>query len=163
MAHGLADYFMAVHATDIHNHGGEIQHGPPLDFLSPAADVITEADWIVTNPPFGQAAAFVEAGLRRARRGVAILARATFYESARRYDLFHGASPCGVKAQFFERVPMQLGAWGSEGLHGHGLRLVPVVSALRRAGLGDGRTGRDARGAGDDRPQARRQGAADLA
>ncbi len=115
MADGLADFFNPLRATDIHDHGGAWQCLPPLDFLSSAADSFDDADWIVTNPPFGLAAAFVEAGLRRARRGVAILARATFYESAGRYDLFHGSRPCGVKGQFFERVPMQLGVWDPRG------------------------------------------------
>lgn len=122
MAHGLADYFEAVYATDVHDHGWEGQQGPPLDFLSPAADVIDQADWIVTNPPFGLAAEFVRAGLRRARRGVAILARTALLESAGRYPLFFPSSPPGAPgtvaptqlyalAPFFERVPMTLGGW----------------------------------------------------
>lgn len=119
MAHGLAPYFAAVHATDIHEHASGLQHGPPLDFLSPAADVIDQVDWIVTNPPFGLAAEFVRTGLRRARRGVAILARSTFFESASRFHLFFppeaGPDARGARlyafAPFFERVPMTLGRW----------------------------------------------------
>jgi hypothetical protein len=124
MAHGLADYFAHVHATDIHAYGGELQHGPPLDFLDPAADLVDSADWIVTNPPFGLAGEFVRAGLRRARRGVAILARTALLESATRYPLFFPGPPIVAQgapdptaaslyaiAPFFERVPMTLGRW----------------------------------------------------
>jgi len=111
MAHGLRDHFAVVHASDIHDHGSDLQHGPPLDFLSHAADIVDQADWIVTNPPFGKAAEFVEAGLRRARRGVAILARTALLESAARYPLFFGGHPLTAMAPFFERVPMTLGGW----------------------------------------------------
>lgn len=141
MAHGLRDYFATVYATDIHPHEGPagLRSGPPLDFLSPAADVVDGADWIVTNPPFGLAAEFVAAGLRRAKRGVAILARTTFLEAASRFHLFFGGSSLGrgrppsgtgrpdaawpgpdcdaggarlyAFAPFFERVPMVLGRW----------------------------------------------------
>lgn len=114
-AHGLAEYFEQVHATDIHDHGWSGQHGAPLDFLSTAADGVDQADWIITNPPFGKAAAFVEAGLRRARRGVAILVRQSFFESEGRWPLFFGETPCSFKASFFERVPMQLGKWEPKG------------------------------------------------
>lgn len=112
MAHGLAPYFWAVQATDIHDHGGPLQHGPPLDFLSPAADVIDGVDWIVTNPPFGHAAEFVAAGLRRAKRGVAILARVSLLESATRFAMFfQGEHRLFAFAPFIERVPMTLGRW----------------------------------------------------
>lgn len=115
MAHGLADYFAGVHASDIHDHGWAGQSGPPLDFLSPEADRVDAADWIVTNPPFAKAAEFVEAGLRRARRGVAILARTALLESAARYPLFFGERPLTLMAPFFERVPMALGGWDPKG------------------------------------------------
>lgn len=123
MAYGLADHFALVHATDIHDHGGELQNGPPIDFLSPEADLIDQCDWIVTNPPFAKAAEFVQAGLRRARRGVAILARTQLMESAARFPLFFphlSGAPCGTAAlyafaPFMERVPMALGGWDPKG------------------------------------------------
>jgi hypothetical protein len=116
LAHGLADYFDHVIATDIHEHPGSIRVGEPLDFLSPAADRIDAVDWIITNPPFNEAAEFVRVGLRRARRGVAILARLSFFESIGRFPLFFpdpagGDTPLTVLAPFFERVPMVLGRW----------------------------------------------------
>lgn len=115
MAAGLAGYFERVYATDIHDHGGPLQHGPPLDFLSPAADRIDQADWIVTNPPFGKAADFTAAALRRARRGVAMLCRSGWLDTAGRYPMFFGAGlegrTCDLELAFFDRVPMSLGKW----------------------------------------------------
>jgi hypothetical protein len=126
MAHGLADYFTQVHATDIHDFsadgplagpGGDAwQRQPPLDFLSPEADRIDGADWIVTNPPFKPAAEFVRLGLKRARRGVAIFARSGWLETLGRYELFFGSqTPLSVEAPFFERVPLALGGWDPDG------------------------------------------------
>lgn len=114
-AHGLADYFPRVFATDVHDHGGELQCGGPLDFLSAEADGF-EADWILTNPPFEHAQAFVERGLKRARRGVAVLIRTTWLDTLGRYPLFADGR-CGLAwlAPFAERVPMQLGPWDPDG------------------------------------------------
>ena len=112
MAAALRPYFAAVHASDIHDHPGGERHGPPLDFLSPAADRIDGADWIITNPPFGLAAEFVAAGLRRARRGVAILARTSFFSAATRFELFFRPEQrLYAFAPFFERPGMVLGQW----------------------------------------------------
>lgn len=112
MAAALGDYFGLVRATDIHAHDPGLQHGPPLDFLSEAAEGFDPVDWIVTNPPFGLAAEFVAAGLRRARRGVAILARTSFLESASRFGMFfEGEKRLYAFAPFAERVPMTLGRW----------------------------------------------------
>lgn len=115
MAHGLAPYFASVHATDVFDHAWPGRHGEPLDFLSPEADRLAEhlaVDWIVTNPPFGAAAEFVAAGLRRARRGVAILARSVLLEGASRFSMFHGPETrLSAFAPFSERVPMALGRW----------------------------------------------------
>jgi hypothetical protein len=114
MAHGLADYFPGrVASSDVHDHGV----GTVIDFLDPAARFpgAGDPDWIVTNPPFGAAPDFVRLGLARAGRGVAILARGSFLESARRYPLFFGPTPLSAYAPFFERVPMQLGVWDPNG------------------------------------------------
>ena len=115
MAGPLREYFSPVLATDIHDHGWDEMNGYPLDFLSPAADAFDQADWIITNPPFETAADFVRLGLKRARRGVAVLCRMQFLESAGRHDLFYGAEPLTVLAPFAERVPMQLGVWDPKG------------------------------------------------
>jgi hypothetical protein len=114
MVHGLKDYFAGVRRTDIHDHGWDgldrVQ-----DFLAVERDAQTKVDWVVTNPPFAQAADFVRLGLERSRRGVALLCRLSFYEAAARYPLFHGATPLTVLAPFFERVPMELGGWDPRG------------------------------------------------
>ncbi|MFZ5719219.1 MAG: hypothetical protein ACOY5Y_07095 [Pseudomonadota bacterium] len=119
MAHGLSDYFEHVFCSDIHDHGSSLQAGAVVDFLArEAADFPGNgADWVVTNPPFSQAAAFVEAGLQYARRGVAVLCRLAWFETPGRYPLFFppGAAGAGdglvVYAPFFERVCMLLGRW----------------------------------------------------
>lgn len=115
MAHGLADYFPRVLASDVVDHGWSGQHGEPLDFLSPAAEAF-DADWIVTNPPNGHTAQFVRLGLARARRGVAILTRLTWLDTLGRFSLFHDpAAPLAWLAPFAERVPMLLGGWDPDG------------------------------------------------
>lgn len=119
MVHGLSPYFADVRATDIHDHLADTDRALPhylTDFLGSDADAFEPVDWIVTNPPFARAADFVRVGLQRARRGVAILARQSFFESAGRFHLFFGdgapgASSLYAVAPFFERVPMTLGGW----------------------------------------------------
>lgn len=117
MAAALAESFL-VFATDIHPFG----YGEPYDFLGdslePIADFLDDAvdrgevvDWIVTNPPFRTAGDFIRLGLRRARRGVAMLLRVQFLEGVGRYRLLHGAEPLTACAVFAERVPMTLGRW----------------------------------------------------
>lgn len=114
-AHGLKDYFRTVATADVFDHGWDGQDRIQ-DFLSNDRRGWAEADWIITNPPFKSAADFVRIGLKRARRGVAILARQSLLESAGRYDLFFGAeTPMKAYAPFFERVPMVLGRWDPKG------------------------------------------------
>lgn len=109
MVHGLRDYFSRVSTSDVHAHGPAVDQ--MFDFLGDDEGLADDADWIATNPPFAKAADFVRVGLRRARRGVAILARLSFLESAGRYPLFFGDQRLTAFAPFFERVPMTLGRW----------------------------------------------------
>ena len=113
MAHALADYFPAgVIATDIHEYARGTWRTPfVVDFLSEEAADIGPVDWIITNPPFQDAEAFIRTGLKRARRGVAMLVRLVFLEGQKRHDLLHGAQPVTVVAPFAERVPMVKGRW----------------------------------------------------
>lgn len=67
-------------------------------------------DWIITNPPFGQAAAMARKALSIARYGVAFLLRIQWLESAERFQLFREAPPTLV-APFVERVAMCEGGW----------------------------------------------------
>lgn len=115
MAEPFREYFPEVYASDIHPHG----YGAEIDFLDPAlaevGDDAIEQDWIATNPPFNVAAEFIERGLLLARRGVAMLLRLQFLESAGRFELLYGARPMTLLAPFIDRVPMHLGRWDPKG------------------------------------------------
>jgi hypothetical protein len=111
MAHGLADYFDRVHCTDLHDYGGDLQNGAPLDFLSTEADSYDQADWIVSNPPFALGEEFIRTAWRRAQRGVAMLLRLQFIEGGKRHQLFTRDCPLTLLAPFSERVPMFEGRW----------------------------------------------------
>lgn len=116
MAQALRDsgVFHIVAASDIHPFGFGMAH----DFLAPDAPdfVLLEGgvDWVVTNPPFKLGAEFARRGLQVARRGVALLLRLSFLESADRFPLLFGDTPVSVVAPFCERVPMQLGSWNPQ-------------------------------------------------
>ena len=104
MAKVLAECFAEVRASDIHDY----RFGEVNDFLrSPAA--ADSVDWVITNPPFRLAEAFVLRSLILAREGVAILARTVFVESVGRYHRLFHKHPCAAFAQFTERVPMVKG------------------------------------------------------
>ena len=81
------------------------------DFLDPDFGTAIEADWIVSNPPFKIGAAFVAEARWWARRGVAMLLRTAFLESAGRYPLMADLT---LHAPFSERVPMVKGRWDPE-------------------------------------------------
>jgi hypothetical protein len=107
MAAALDEYFRTVHASDIHAHG----YGDVVDFLM-AGDAPGPVDWVVTNPPFDRAEQFLAEGLRRARRGVALLCRVAFLEGKERYSaLFEGPNRLTLCAVFSDRVSMVLGQW----------------------------------------------------
>lgn len=112
MALPLMEYFRNVVFSDVHDHGGALS---PLqhigDFLDPDFGTEVQADWIITNPPFVHGAAFAAEGLMRARRGVALLLRTAFVESAKRYPLMAALT---LHAPFSERVPMVKGRWDPE-------------------------------------------------
>jgi hypothetical protein len=117
MAGPLAETF-DVRVSDIHPYGGNML----IDFaggwvepegssgrMDPArAYWHSPVDWVVSNPPFAKAEAFVQQGLKVATRGVAMLCRLAFVESVGRYPLMQRMA---VMAPFSERVPMQLGSW----------------------------------------------------
>lgn len=106
MAEALKEYFPRVRATDIHDHG----YGEVADFL-----LLNDApmvDWVVSNPPFEHAGAFIRQGMRFARRGVAMLLRVAFLEGTERYPLlYQGDNPMTMCAPFIERLPMVLGQY----------------------------------------------------
>jgi hypothetical protein len=102
---GLADYFDNWRVSDVHDYG----LGYPLDdFLMPGPHW-RHVDWIITNPPFRLAEQFALTGLERARKGVALLVRTQFLESAGRHLRLFTKHPPLIIAQFVERVPMVKG------------------------------------------------------
>jgi hypothetical protein len=101
MAKVLKEYFGEVRSSDAHCYG----YGDVRDFLTCPYEA-NAADWVITNPPFRLAEAFVLRALYIARRGVAILARTVFLESVGRYKGIFCEAPPTKFAQFTERVPM---------------------------------------------------------
>lgn len=99
----LTEFFGSVTSSDIASYG----FGEQEDFLK--TDTHEKYDWIITNPPFKLAEAFISHGLARARKGVAMLVRTTFIESIGRYDRLFSQTPPTKFAQFVERVPMVKG------------------------------------------------------
>lgn len=104
MAKVLSEYFDHVDASDIAAYG----YGKTADFLS-GDETVGQYDWIITNPPFSLAERFVDRALDVATRGVAILVRTVFIESAGRYERLFRKRPPALFAQFVERVPMVKG------------------------------------------------------
>jgi hypothetical protein len=111
MAEPLSEYFGRVIATDIHDYGyGEA----PVDFLS--EDTRRDADWGITNPPFGdKTVPFVLRLLKLARVGVAVFVRLQWLENPRRYELLFRDHPPTLVAIFAERVPLHEGRWEPDG------------------------------------------------
>lgn len=107
MVKPLSEYFGHVWASDIQDYG----FGARGDFLIPGMvgwDDGRGVDWIITNPPFRLGEQFIKRGLATAGRGVAMLVRTAFLESAERYRMYE-ANPPALVAQFVERVPMVKG------------------------------------------------------
>ena len=127
MAATLAEYFFAVHASDVADYSEcEVRtdqysgQARVSDFLGLDAvpDHISKqgVDWIITNPPFRLAPEFIRRALAlRPRGGVAMLTRLAFLEGVDRYrTLFCDHAPT-IVAQFCERVPMVKGRLTAKG------------------------------------------------
>lgn len=106
MARPLAEYFGKVTATDVHDYGWTGQQGVE-DFLFPGAG--EACDFVITNPPFRLAHAFIARGLEVARHGVAVLVRSAFLEGVNRHDSLFAPNPPTLMAQYAERVAMVKG------------------------------------------------------
>lgn len=115
MAAVLGEYFAEVYRSDVHDYGG---HNAVGSFVGEGPDVVAcpvpRPDWIITNPPFNLAVAFVERALSDAGEGVAVLVRTSWLEGAERYDRLFRDSPPAIVAPFVERVPMVKGRWDPE-------------------------------------------------
>lgn len=106
MARGLANYFAEVWESDIERYGRAI---PRHDFLFGGIPSQRQADWIISNPPFRLAAAFISQGIQQARLGTAMLVRTQFLEGVGRFNNLFFPRPPTTIAQFAERVPMVKG------------------------------------------------------
>ena len=104
MARPLAEYFSQVVASDVHPYG----FGLVRDFLSSTPEYVN-ADWIITNPPFRLADAFIKTAKQHANIGIAVLVRTAFLEGVSRYEELFSQFPPNIIAQFCERVPMLKG------------------------------------------------------
>ena len=107
MVRPLTEYFPRVEASDVHDYGygyavGDFLAGGLLSPWEPTEPV----DWIITNPPFNQAAAFVRRGLELANVGICLLVRTSFLEGIGRHATLFEPHPPEWICQFTERVPM---------------------------------------------------------
>jgi hypothetical protein len=110
MAEVLAEYFGRVDASDVHDYG----YGTVANFLTD--DFATEADWFISNPPFGsKAESFALKMLERARVGVAVFARLQWLETIGRYERLFRDQPPTQLAFFCERVNLCMGRWEPDG------------------------------------------------
>jgi hypothetical protein len=112
MARPLAEYFKSVEASDIKDysiHRGKEQTRVG-DFLltweHPPHHRQAPRDWVITNPPFRLGEQFARTALSVAKRGVALLVRTAFLESAERFRSLYSETPPTDILQFVERVPM---------------------------------------------------------
>jgi hypothetical protein len=114
IAEVLREYVPTVTATDIHNYG----YGDRLvDFLDPHGVVPENRDWIITNPPFDDAAVkFVLRALDLAETGVAMFFRSQWaVEGINRYETIFRDRPPTRCAFFVERVNLCKGRWDPDG------------------------------------------------
>jgi hypothetical protein len=102
MARPLAESFATVRASDVHRYSPDHEL---MDFVMFGPEE-PPADFVITNPPFQLAQAFIETGLKVARRGVAMLVRSAFLEGGGRYTDLWSISPPSDVLQFCERVVM---------------------------------------------------------
>lgn len=112
MSKVLEEYFREVWSTDVEDYGFGSKH----DFLN--RDGIGgshKPDWIITNPPFAMAEAFIQEANVWARKGVAMLVRTQFLEGKGRYERLFAVNPPTAIAQFSERVPMFQGRLDGKG------------------------------------------------
>lgn len=127
MAAVLAEYFFAVHASDVADYSaGEtpaahyrgqtrVADFLGLDAVPPRIEK-SGVDWIITNPPFRLAPEFILRSLAlRPRCGVAMLTRLAFLEGVGRYETLFRPAPPTIIAQFTERVPMVKGRLTAKG------------------------------------------------
>jgi hypothetical protein len=112
MAEVIREYWSTVIASDIFDYGYGLSG---VDFLN-NDHCDTKADWIITNPPFGDnGEKFALRAIELASVGVAMFFRLQWLESVGRYEKIFRDHPPRLIAQFTERVPLHKGRWEPEG------------------------------------------------
>lgn len=107
----LAEYADTVFASDVFDYG--VPGQTVSDFLKAEGE---EADWIITNPPFGEVTEqFVLKALPIARVGVAMFVRLQWLETVGRYETVFRDNPPTLIAFFAERVNLCKGRWDPDG------------------------------------------------
>lgn len=113
MAEVLGERFREVEASDVADYGfGRVGSfvgagGLGLDVIEP----LRHPHWVITNPPFNLAEAFLDRALPLAAHGVALLMRTAWLEGRGRHErVFATRRPTDV-IQFAGRVPMVAGRW----------------------------------------------------
>jgi hypothetical protein len=101
---GLSSCFGDVRASDVFDYGIGATVADYLDTPGQGA-----VDFVITNPPFVLAHAFIAKALAEARVGCAFLVRTSFLEGVNRYESLFSRNPPTFVAQFAERVPMVKG------------------------------------------------------
>jgi hypothetical protein len=108
MSRPLAEYFGQVFSSDLYDYGWYGQNAN-YDFLGDLPNPFDGVDWVITNPPFSMAEAFVQKALSVAKVGVAVIVRSVFLEGSGRYTRLFKSNPPQIIAQCVERVPMVKG------------------------------------------------------
>lgn len=108
----LLDHGHQVRATDIADYGRDGRHAPGWAGISDFLTSDQRADWIITNPPFGDLTLpFIKQALALADRGVALFLRQQMLEGIERYQELYAERPPTLYAQFAERVPLAMGRY----------------------------------------------------
>ncbi len=98
LAHGLADVFATVRASDIYPYPRRpgAMAIAQADYLRPQSEQASSPDWTVSNPPFGDLTeAFIRRAVAGSRIGAAMLLQLRLMEGVERHALFR---ECGLYA-----------------------------------------------------------------
>ena len=106
MSRVLSEYYSKVVSTDIEYY--EYNNEFTDNFLESNYEE-NSYDWVITNPPFKYAEAFILKARPIAKIGVAMLLRTVFIESVGRWKRLFSVDPPKYIAQFSERVAMVKG------------------------------------------------------
>lgn len=116
MLEPLKEVFARVGWSDVHDWGiaPDIRDFTFETAAGMIADGLEVPDWIITNPPFEIAHAFLRVALSIAKQGVALLLRLGWMAGQERFNTIFGPNPPTFICPFAERVGMIEGAWDPE-------------------------------------------------